>query len=148
MGARKSPPASRRAARRSACPVASALDLLGDRWTLVIVRDLTVGKARFAEFLASPEGIPTNILSDRLKQLEAAGLVRRISYSKRPPRFEYRLTDSGASLLPVLQTMARWANENLAGTWTAPTNWLDMRPEDAPRGGASHAEPEPDDTLS
>lgn len=146
MSGRTSQPASRRAARRSACPVASALDLIGDRWTLVIVRDLTIGKARFAEFLASPEGVPTNILADRLKQLEAAGLVRRIAYSKRPPRHEYRLTDAGASLLPVVQAMARWANANIDGTWAPPQRWLDMRPEDAPRGEA--AQPGPDDTGS
>ncbi len=134
MTKRGATPSARRGGRRSPCPVASALDLFGDRWTLVIVRDLTTGKTRFADFLGSPEAIPTNILADRLRQLEAAGVVRRIPYSQRPPRYEYRLTDSGAALLPVLQTMARWANANLPGTWTAPQAWLDMSPDEAPRG--------------
>ena len=62
-------------ARRSLCPVACSLDILGDRWTLLVIRDLFAGKSRFGEFLASPEHIPTNILAERLKRLERAGLA-------------------------------------------------------------------------
>jgi len=62
--------------RRSVCPIATTLDLLGDKWTLLVVRDLLfVGKRRFGEFLESPEGIPTNILTDRLRRLEEHGVV-------------------------------------------------------------------------
>ena len=60
-------------ARRSQCPVACSLDLIGDRWTLLVVRDLFPGKSRFGDFASSPEGIPSNILAERLKRLEAAG---------------------------------------------------------------------------
>src|SRR5256885_15547057 len=65
--------ASSRSTPRSPCPVACSLDLLGDRWTLLVVRDLFWGKTKYGEFLASPEGIPTNILADRLQRLEVAG---------------------------------------------------------------------------
>src|ERR671916_2191665 len=75
--------------RRSACPVACALDVVGDRWTLLVIRDLLAGKSRYGDFLASPEKIPTNILADRLKRLEREGLVSRLPYSVRPPRYEY-----------------------------------------------------------
>jgi DNA-binding HxlR family transcriptional regulator len=95
-------------APRSDCPIACALDLIGDRWTLLIVRDLFKGKHRFSEFLASDEGIKTNILTDRLKRLERAGLVKRSRYEDRPPRFEYHLTPSGRSLSPVLKSMFAW----------------------------------------
>ena len=105
---------------RSGCPIAATLDLVGDRWSLVIVRDLLTGKRRFGEFLASPEGIPTNILSDRLRRMAAAGLIARRPYQERPPRFEYTLTDRGVALMPVLQAMCRWANAHVPGTWTPP----------------------------
>src|SRR5918912_1391089 len=80
--------------RRSDCPIACSLDLIGDRWTLLVIRDLMRGKARFGDFLGSSEGIPTNILTERLKRLEDAGLVTRVPYREHPPRFEYRLTDA------------------------------------------------------
>src|SRR5271168_4961621 len=74
---------------RSPCPVACSLDLFGDRWTLLVIRDLFWGKTRFGEFEASPEGIPTNILAERLQRLEAAGLVGRKAYQSNPPRYAY-----------------------------------------------------------
>ncbi len=61
--------------RRSACPMACTLDIVGDRWTLLVIRDLLTGKKRYSDFLASPEKIPTNILADRLRRLEREGLV-------------------------------------------------------------------------
>lgn len=95
---------------RSACPIANALDLLGDRWTLLVIRDLLfLGKRRFGELLSSPEGIPTNILSDRLRRLEEVGLVEKVSYQLRPPRYEYQLTAKGRDLLPVLRALAEWS---------------------------------------
>src|SRR5712692_8762812 len=77
------------------CPVACALDLVGDRWTLLVIRALLADKRRFGDFLTSPEHIPTNILADRLKRLERAGLIASVQYTERPPRFEYQLTASG-----------------------------------------------------
>lgn len=100
---------------RSSCPVASVLDILGDKWTLVVVRDLFLNKHRYGDFLISPEGIPTNILADRLKRLEAAGIVKRELYQDNPPRAEYFLTTRGADLAPVLRAMLKWGIEYLPG---------------------------------
>lgn len=112
-------------ARRSGCPIATTLDLVGDRWSLVIVRDMLGGKKRFGEFADSPEHIPTNILAARLKKMEAAGLVVRAPYQTRPVRHEYSLTELGESLLPVLQEICRWANAQIPGTWTPPASFMD-----------------------
>ncbi len=98
--------------RRSDCPVSNALDLFGDRWTLVVVRDLAFGKTRFKELAEAPEKIPTNILSDRLKQLEQAEVIERVAYQERPVRYEYRLTEKGRDLAPVLRAMARWGRKH------------------------------------
>lgn len=115
---------------RSRCPIAVTLDTLGDKWSLVIVRDLFAGKRKFSEFLESPEGIKRNILAERLKRLEAAGIVRRVRYQTRPDRFEYRLTKAGADLLPILQQVARWAKAHVAGVWTPSEAFFARRPED------------------
>lgn len=95
----------------------------------MIVRDLLLGKARFAQFLTSPERITTSVLTDRLAQMEAAGLVERIAYQQRPPRFEYRLTAKGRGLLPALQEICRWANRYVPGTWTPPESFMAAKPE-------------------
>ena len=86
-------------ARRSQCPVACALDIVGDRWTLLVIRDLLGGKRRYGEFLSSAEKIPTNILArrERLRRLEREGLVSRVPYNTRPLRVEYHLTPEGWS---------------------------------------------------
>lgn len=117
-----------RAPERSGCPIASTLDIVGDKWTLVIVRDMVTGKKRFGEFLDSPEGITTNILADRLKRLEATGLVVKQPYQNNPPRFEYSLTGEGRALLPVVQAMCRWANAHIPGTWPPPEDFMAARP--------------------
>ena len=101
---------------RSACPVACALDVVGDRWTLLVVRDLLRGKKRFGEFAESSERIPTNILAERLKRLVRAGLVEAAPYSAHPPRFEYTLTRSGRELEPVLSTVAAWGHARFPNT--------------------------------
>jgi len=101
---------------RSACPVACALDVVGDRWTLLVVRDLLRGKKRFGEFAASSEGIPTNILAERLKRLERAGLIVATPYSAHPPRSEYTLTPAGRELKPVLSAVAEWGHARFPGT--------------------------------
>lgn len=103
-------------ARRSPCPIACSLDLLGDRWTLLIVRDLFRGLTRYGEFAAGPEAIPTNILADRLARLEAAGLIRSEPYQQNPPRYAYTLTPKGADLKPVLGALAGWAARHLPHT--------------------------------
>ena len=109
---------------RSGCPIASTLDLVGDKWSLVIVRDMVTGKKRFGEFMASPEGIKTNILTNRLRRMEAAGLVERRAYQAKPPRFEYILTERGRALLPVMQEMCRWANQHIRDTWIPPESFM------------------------
>ncbi len=90
------------------CPIARTLDIIGDRWTLLIVRDLFMGKTRFNEFLASSPGLPSKLLADRLKKLENHDLVERVVYSQHPLRAEYRLTDWGRSLAPVIEEIVRW----------------------------------------
>ena len=105
---------------RSDCPIACTLDLIGDRWTLVIVRDLMLGKRRFSEFLASAEGIKTNILAERLKRLERTGLVERSRYQEHPPRYQYQLTEAGRDLLPVLKAVFAWGRAHLQGVAQVP----------------------------
>ncbi len=113
---------------RSGCPIAATLDLVGDRWTLVILRDMLNGKSRYSHFLDSPERITTNVLADRLAKMEAAGLVTATLYSKRPPRREYRLTAKGRDLRPTVQAMCRWANTHIPGTWTPPADFMADKP--------------------
>ncbi len=106
-------------APRSPCPIACTLDLIGDRWTLLIIRDmLFFHKQRFDEFLASPEGISTNILSNRLKTLEQQGLIEKQPYSNHSRRMHYTLTEKGKSLRPVLKTMIVWGLRQIPGTQT------------------------------
>lgn len=119
--------ASKAAQRRSECPISSSLDILGDKWTLLVVRDLLDGKVRFSQFERSPEAIPTNILTDRLRRLEAAGLVERVKGAT-GSRFEYHITSSGLDLRPVLLALAAWANQHLQDTWAPPPNYLTTTP--------------------
>lgn len=102
---------------RSECPISSTLDILGDRWTLVILRDMFIGKSKFGEFLASSENIATNILTKRLELIEQFGLANKTAYQQKPQRFEYKLTDKGKALLPILQAMCKWANEFVPETF-------------------------------
>lgn len=103
---------------RSPCPVASTLDILGDKWTLLVVRDLMLGKSTYSEFQKSPEGIPTNILAERLKRLLQAGIIRKTPYQQRPVRYAYKLTEKGLGLRPVLEAMIDWGNAYIPGTIT------------------------------
>jgi DNA-binding HxlR family transcriptional regulator len=118
---------------RSGCPIASTLDILGDRWSLVIIRDMVTGKIRFGDFLKSPERIPTNILTERLQRLEAFGLIEKERYQQNPVRFDYRLTRKGADLLPALQAVCVWANHHLPETWRPPKTFLALKPDDITR---------------
>jgi DNA-binding HxlR family transcriptional regulator len=111
---------------RSHCPIANILDLLGDKWTLLVVRDLLLfGKRRFGELAASPEGIPTNILTDRLRRLEECGVLVKVLYQPRPQRYEYHLTDKGRDLFPVIRAMIEWADRHIPGAAKAPPGFLE-----------------------
>lgn len=101
---------------RSCCPITCSLDLLGDKWTLLIIRDLFLGKKRYQEFLVSPEKIATNILADRLKKIEANGLVIQKIYQQNPTRYEYELTQKGEELRPVLEALIKWGRTYYPGT--------------------------------
>lgn len=94
------------------CLVARALDVLGDRWTLLILRDLMGGLYRYNDILENCQGMSPNVLSDRLKRLEAEGLVRRDYYKELPPRVEYRLTEKGWTVRPVLLALLDWGRQN------------------------------------
>ncbi len=95
------------------CPVARTLDLIGDRWTLLIIRDLFLGKTRFAQFRKSTPAPPPRLLSERLLRLEQNGLVERTIYSERPPRAEYRLTPKGRTLHGVLREIVSWGLDHM-----------------------------------
>lgn len=94
---------------RSHCPIAFGLDVIGDRWTLLVLRDLIItGKRHFRELAASPEGIASNILSDRLRRLEAEGMLRRYSDPDNARQLIYAPTQKALDLLPVLLELVRW----------------------------------------
>jgi DNA-binding HxlR family transcriptional regulator len=116
-------------ARRSPCPLASSLDLFGDRWTLILIRDLLAGKRRYGEFLVSPEHIPSNILADRLRLLERFGIVHKTPYQQRPIRYAYELTDKGADLIPVLQALSNWGITHIPDCWRPPDWFTALTPE-------------------
>ena len=103
--------------RRSQCPIACALDLIGDRWTLIVLRDLIfVRKRHFQELLEGHEGIATNILASRLKMLEAAGLITRRSDRAEARRVIYAPTEKALDLLPVLIELTSWSMKYNART--------------------------------
>ena len=104
--------------RRSPCPIAGTLDLVGDKWSLLVIRDLLHGKSTYGELLGSPEGIPTNILADRLRRLEEAGIIVSSVYQERPVRYAYGLSDKGKDLGNVLIALVRWGKTHIPGTRT------------------------------
>lgn len=101
---------------RSPCAVASSLDIVGDKWSLLVVRDLLHGKRTYGELADSPEHIPTNILADRLERLENAGILTRAPYQERPVRYAYTLTPKGSALGDVLLAFVRWGKQHIPGT--------------------------------
>ena len=103
---------------RSPCPIASALDVVGDKWSLLVVRDMLRGKQTYNDLLASPERIPTNLLAERLERLERAGLISRSAYQQRPVRYAYVLTDKGKALGEVLKAYVQWGKRYIPGTRT------------------------------
>lgn len=102
--------------KRSCCPVACTLDLIGDKWTMLVVRDLVLGRSHFREFMASPESIATNILSDRLNRLVEFNLAEKFPSPDQPGREAYRLTRKGKSLGRIVRELADWGLKNIEGT--------------------------------
>ena len=93
---------------QEACPVARTLNVVGDRWTILVLRELSWGRKRYSHLLEALGGISTNLLADRLKKLEEAGMVTQVPYSKHPPRFEYGLSDKGRAFVPVLRALREY----------------------------------------
>ena len=101
---------------RSICPLACTLDVIGDKWTLLVIRDLLCGKSHFREFSASPERIATNILSNRLARLVEHGIAEKFPSPETPGRDAYRLTERGRSMRPIINAIADWGLQNIKGT--------------------------------
>jgi DNA-binding HxlR family transcriptional regulator len=105
--------------RRSTCPISSALDIFGDKWSLLVLRDLLFReKEHYKDFLASEERMATNILADRLQRLEAAGLIHRTGGNPRSGRQKYEATAKGMDLIPLLLEMMLWSAKHLPRTTT------------------------------
>jgi DNA-binding HxlR family transcriptional regulator len=117
---RKRADAEAASVRRSPCPVACCLDIVGDRWTLLVIRDLMLGRSRFKDFTASPESIPTNILTERLQRLLKHELVVQVA-AEGSKHLGYELTKKGRSLLPILKAMKEWGLAWEPGTKAALT---------------------------
>lgn len=92
------------------CPIARALAVVGDRWTVLILRELFLGTRRFEQF-QTQTGMSPHLLSTRLKRLEADGIIEQRPYNERPPRHEYRLTDKGMDLYPLLLSLKSWGEK-------------------------------------
>ena len=103
-----------RSYQQKSCPVARTLDLIGERWTILMLRDLFLhGPRRFQDFQESLTGVAPNTLSARLKDMEANGLIARRLYSEHPPRLEYHLTEKGKSLGSVVRALRDWGQRHL-----------------------------------
>ena len=92
------------------CPVAAALDVVGERWALLVVREISLGATKFGEIVRGT-GAPRDRVAARLKALEQAGVLARVPYQDSPPRHEYRLTGAGLDLMPVLDALLSWGKE-------------------------------------
>ncbi|MDX1882051.1 helix-turn-helix domain-containing protein [Mycolicibacterium sp. 120270] len=93
------------------CPIAAALELVGERWALLVVREIALGADRFSDIVAGT-GAPRDRIAARLKALEAAGVIARTPYRDGPVRYSYRLTESGEALLPVLDALLEWGKRH------------------------------------
>jgi DNA-binding HxlR family transcriptional regulator len=92
------------------CPIADALELIGDRWSLLVVREIGFGVLRFSDIQRNT-GAPREMLTARLRKLEDCGIITRQQYSQHPPRHEYTLNEAGQALLPVLRSLRRWGQK-------------------------------------
>ena len=95
-----------------ACPVETTLTLIGDKWKVLILRDLMTGTKRFGELKRTVGGVSQKVLTAQLRDMEAKGLLSRTVYPEVPPRVEYSLTERGKSLIPILDQMCEWGDEN------------------------------------
>ena len=101
--------------KRSDCPISSALDIVGDKWSLLIIRDIVLsGKNTYNEFLNADEKIATNVLADRLSMLEEVGILLKEEHSESKAKYFYRLTKQGIDLLPVLVEIILWSDKYLS----------------------------------
>jgi DNA-binding HxlR family transcriptional regulator len=101
---------------RSECPIARTLDIIGDKWTLLVLRDaLVFGRKSFAEFEHSVEKIPTNLLADRLKRLVESGFMEKVAYQDKPVRYHYLPTAKGRAVRPVIRAMKNFGESYLEG---------------------------------
>ncbi len=105
---------------RSDCALAKTLDIVGDKWSLVVIRDLMMGASTYGDLQNRPESIPTNILAARLKRLQSLGMIEKVLYQERPNRYRYALTDLGWSLKPVLLSIAKWGLTHIEGSVAPP----------------------------
>lgn len=111
---------------RSACPINFSLEMFGDKWSLLILRDIIYfGKKTYGEFLASDEAIARNILADRLTRLQDKGLIKKIPHPKDRRKDNYVLTEPGLDVIPILFDMAAWGSAHYSET-NAPKDWLDI----------------------
>jgi DNA-binding HxlR family transcriptional regulator len=94
------------------CPIAAALEVVGERWALLVVREIALGASRFSDIVRGT-GAPRDRVAARLKTLEKAGVLTRVPYQTAPPRDEYRLTASGDALIPVLDALLSWGKEHV-----------------------------------
>ncbi len=116
---------------RSDCPISNVLDHLGDRWSLLVIRDIAFfNKRAYKELLESSEGIATNILSDRLKKLEASNIIKKQPDPSDRRRQIYSLTESGIDLLPILIEMILWSAKHYSDTLAIPTDLVKKAKED------------------
>lgn len=108
-----------RTTRPRHCSIAGALDVIGEKWSLLVVRELFLGVGRFSD-IATNTGAPRDILTARLRRLEELGVVERRAYSERPPRYDYRLTAAGRDLLPVIMALKHWGDRHVSGEFLPP----------------------------
>ena len=94
------------------CPIAASLELVGERWALLVVREIALGSTRFGDIVRGT-GAPRDRIAARLKTLEAAGVIGRTAYQDRPERFDYHLTESGQDLLSVLDALLVWGDKHV-----------------------------------
>ena len=111
----------RKIAKRSDCPISYSLDLLGDKWTFLILRDIALADKHFyKDFLEAGEGVATNVLSDRLKMLESYGIIKSRKYERNKTMKHYSLTEKGGELIPVLIELWTWGAKHDPATTVSP----------------------------
>ena len=116
---------------RSDCPISNVLDYLGDRWSLLVIRDIAFfGKRAYKELLESSEGIATNILSSRLRNLESSNIIKKKPDPSDRRRYIYSLTESGKDLLPILIEMILWSAKHYSDTLNIPTDLVQKAKDD------------------